>query len=121
MKIEHVILPAATAAAVFQLPACHAPAATQQNGDEPAQRSWTKRQALKQVRELISEQSAVPVSQLKPEHDFTNDLGLDSLDAVELIMNVEKAFGFTVPDEDLEKLETVGGLEGYVLGRVRKN
>ena len=45
---------------------------------------------------------------------FTNDLGADSLDTVELIMDLEKAFGITIPDEDAEKIKTVADAISYV-------
>ena len=49
-----------------------------------------------------------------PNASFTNDLGADSLDTVELIMEFEKAFGMTIPDEAAEKISTVGDAIAYI-------
>lgn len=51
---------------------------------------------------------------LKPEATFTNDLGADSLDTVELIMELEKEFNITIPDDQAEKIATVGDAIAYV-------
>ena len=60
-----------------------------------------------QVRKLVSEQLSVSESLVTPEATFAEDLGADSLDRVELVMNVEQAFGIEVPDEEAEKITTV--------------
>jgi acyl carrier protein len=52
--------------------------------------------------------------QVTPEASFTNDLGADSLDTVELVMEFEKAFNLQIPDEDAEKITTVGDAIKYI-------
>lgn len=55
------------------------------------------------VREIIIDKLGVEESQITPEASFTNDLGADSLDIVELVMGFESAFNVSIPDEDAEK------------------
>lgn len=66
------------------------------------------------VKSIIVEKLGVDESEITPEASFTNDLGADSLDTVELIMEFEKEFGMTIPDEDAEKIATVGDAIAYV-------
>ncbi len=66
------------------------------------------------VKEIIVEQLGVSADQLKPEAKFIEDLGADSLDTVELVMAFEEEFGIEVPDEDAEKLQSVGDIITYV-------
>lgn len=60
------------------------------------------------VKSIIVEKLNVDEAEVKPEASFTNDLGADSLDTVELIMEFEKAFDLQIPDEVAEKIVTVG-------------
>lgn len=60
------------------------------------------------VKEIIVEKLGVDEAEVKPEASFTNDLGADSLDTVELIMEFEKEFGISIPDEKSEGIQTVG-------------
>lgn len=66
------------------------------------------------VKDIIVEQLGVSADQLKPEAKFIEDLGADSLDTVELVMAFEEEFGIEVPDEDAEKLTSVGAIIEYV-------
>ena len=66
------------------------------------------------VVEIIVDKLGVDASEVKPEASFTNDLGADSLDTVELIMELEKEFGVTIPDSDAEKIQTVGDAIAYI-------
>lgn len=66
------------------------------------------------VKTIIVEKLGVDESQVKPEASFTNDLGADSLDTVELIMEFEKAFNINIPDEAAEKISTVGDAIAYI-------
>jgi acyl carrier protein len=59
----------------------------------------------------------VDEGQVTPEASFTNDLGADSLDTVELVMEFEKAFNLQIPDEDAEKISTVGDAVKYIQGK----
>jgi acyl carrier protein len=61
-----------------------------------------------QVRKIIIEKLSAKEADLTPEASFTNDLGADSLDQVELIMEFEKKFDITIPDDQAEKITTVG-------------
>lgn len=66
------------------------------------------------VKKIIIEELGVNDDQVKPEAKFTDDLGADSLDQVELIMRFEEEFGLEIPDEDTEKIVTVGNAVAYV-------
>lgn len=68
------------------------------------------------VKDIIVEQLGVSADQVKPEAKFIEDLGADSLDTVELVMAFEEEFGIEVPDEDAEKLQSVGDVITYVNG-----
>ena len=67
-----------------------------------------------EVKKIIIEQLGVDEAQVKPEAHFIDDLGADSLDTVELIMALEEKFGLKIPDEDAEKLVTVGKALDYI-------
>ena len=60
------------------------------------------------VKEIIVNKLGVDAAQITPEASFTNDIGADSLDTVELVMEFEKAFNLQIPDEAAEKISTVG-------------
>ncbi len=66
------------------------------------------------VKEIIVEKLGVEESEVTMEASFTNDLGADSLDTVELIMEFEKEFGITIPDDQAEKIATVGDAVAYI-------
>ncbi len=66
------------------------------------------------VKEIIVNKLGVDEAQITPQASFTNDLGADSLDTVELVMEFEKAFNLTIPDEDAEKIATVGDAIKYI-------
>ena len=66
------------------------------------------------VREIIVSKLGVEESQVTPSASFTNDLGADSLDTVELVMEFEKAFNLQIPDEDAEKIQSVGDAISYI-------
>jgi acyl carrier protein len=70
------------------------------------------------VKEIIMNKLGVDEGQITPEASFTNDLGADSLDTVELVMEFEKAFGMQIPDEDAEKIGTVGDAVKYIKTKV---
>lgn len=66
------------------------------------------------VRDIIVDKLGVNEEEVKPEASFTNDLGADSLDTVELIMEFEKEFNISIPDDQAEKIETVGDAIKYI-------
>jgi acyl carrier protein len=66
------------------------------------------------VREIIVSKLGVEDSQVTIAASFTKDLGADSLDTVELVMEFEKEFGMQIPDEDAEKIQTVGDAVTYI-------
>ena len=66
------------------------------------------------VKSIIVEKLGVDESDVAPEASFTNDLGADSLDTVELIMEFEKDFDLTIPDEEAEQIATVGDAIDYL-------
>lgn len=68
----------------------------------------------KKVVEIIVDKLSVKEAEVVPEASFTNHLGADSLDTVELIMEFEKAFEITIPDEEAEKIATVGDAIAYI-------
>jgi acyl carrier protein len=63
---------------------------------------------------IVSEQMNVEKSQVARETSFVNDLGADSLDTVELVMEFEDEFGLDIPDEDAERIQTVGEAIDYI-------
>ena len=69
------------------------------------------------VKEIIMNKLGVEEGQITMEASFTNDLGADSLDTVELVMEFEKAFNLQIPDEDAEKIGTVGDAVKYIKGK----
>jgi len=66
------------------------------------------------VAEIVAEQMGVDKAQVTGETSFVNDLGADSLDTVELVMEFEDEFDISIPDEDAEKIQTVGQAIAYV-------
>lgn len=69
------------------------------------------------IKAIIVEKLGVDEADIKRDASFTNDLGADSLDTVELIMEFEKEFDMTIPDEDAEQIATVGDAVDYVEGK----
>jgi acyl carrier protein len=66
------------------------------------------------VKDIIVEQLGVDPAQVKPEASFVNDLGADSLDTVELVMALEESFDMEIPDEEAEKIQSVGQAISYI-------
>lgn len=66
------------------------------------------------VIEIVSEQMGVSKDQVKPETDFQKDLAADSLDVVELVMELEEEFEISIKEEDQEKIKTVGNAIEYI-------
>ena len=66
------------------------------------------------VKEVIIDKLGIEVSKIESESSFVDDLGADSLDTVELIMQLEEEFGIEIPDEDAEKITTVQAAVDYI-------
>jgi acyl carrier protein len=66
------------------------------------------------VKKIIVDKLGVDETEVTPESSFTNDLGADSLDTVELIMEFENEFGLSIPDDQAEKIQTVGDAIKYI-------
>mgnify|MGYP003289766896 CR=1 FL=1 len=66
------------------------------------------------VKEIIVDKLGVDEAEVTPAASFTNDLGADSLDTVELIMALEQEFGVSIPDDEAEKISTVGAAIEYI-------
>ncbi|MEE9584578.1 MAG: acyl carrier protein [Candidatus Brocadiales bacterium] len=71
------------------------------------------------VVELVSKQMGIDAQKVTPKTSFVNDLGADSLDTVELIMEFEDAFDMNIPDEEAEKIQTVGDAIEYIEKRAK--
>ncbi|MBO1225529.1 MAG: acyl carrier protein [Candidatus Scalindua sediminis] len=81
----------------------------------------TEEQTLEErVREIIIKQVGGNNEQVTNETSFVNDLGADSLDTVELVMEFEDAFDMNIPDEDAEKIQTVGDAIKYIKEHIQK-
>ena len=70
------------------------------------------------LKEIVMDRLNAEEEQIKPEASFVEDLGADSLDIVELIMGIEEEFDIEIPDEDAEKLTTVGEAMNYVKAKL---
>jgi len=71
-------------------------------------------EVAKKVKEIIVDKLGVELPEVTSEASFTNDLGADSLDTVELIMEFEKEFDISIPDDQAEKIQTVGEAISYI-------
>jgi acyl carrier protein len=72
-----------------------------------------------QVKDLVVEELGVDLDEVTRDASFTDDLGCDSLDAIELVMAAEMEFDIEIPDDDAEKLTTVGAAIDYLAERVK--
>jgi acyl carrier protein len=70
------------------------------------------------VKKIVADQLSVDETEVKPEASFTNDLGADSLDTVELVMALEEEFDIEIPDEAAEGIATVQAAVDYINGKV---
>ncbi len=68
----------------------------------------------KKVIKIIAEKLGIDEEEVKPEASFIDDLGADSLDIVELVMELEEEYGIEIPDEDAEKIKTVQDAINYI-------
>ncbi|MCS6985215.1 MAG: acyl carrier protein [Leptospiraceae bacterium] len=80
----------------------------------------TPQEAMERVKKIIAEQLGVDEAEITNESHFIDDLGADSLDTVELVMALEEEFGIEIPDEDAEKIQTVGDVAKYIEEKLGK-
>jgi len=80
---------------------------------------WIMADIASRVKKIIIDKLGVDESEVTPEASFTNDLGADSLDTVELIMEFEKEFNISIPDEQAEGITTVGEAIAYLEDNVK--
>lgn len=78
-----------------------------------------KAEISEKVKAIIVDKLGVEASEVTPEASFSNDLGADSLDTVELIMELEKEFGISVPEDQADKLQTVADVENYIAANTK--
>jgi acyl carrier protein len=76
-----------------------------------------EQQLFEQVKKVVVEQLGVSESEITREASFVDDLGADSLDTVELVMALEEAFSTEIPDEDAEKIKTIGNTVTYIMSQ----
>ena len=77
----------------------------------------TKSEIEKVVKEVVVEQLGVDAGEVTENASFVDDLGADSLDTVELVMAFEEKFGLEIPDDDAEKILTVGDAVTYIVSK----
>ena len=77
-----------------------------------------RNELLQKVKEIVADKLSISADQVTEDASFIDDLGADSLDTVELVMALEDEFDLDIPDEDAEKLTTVGKAIDYVLGHL---
>lgn len=75
---------------------------------------------FEKIQEIVADKLGVEKSKISMEASFIDDLGADSLDTVELIMNMEEDFDIEIPDEDAENLRTVGDVVKYLDSKIEK-
>jgi acyl carrier protein len=87
----------------------------------PTEQNFMAEKSIEEkVKDIIVEQLGVNPEQVTPQASFIEDLGADSLDIVELVMAFEEEFSVEVPDEDAEKLQTVGDVVKYIEERAKQ-
>ena len=79
-----------------------------------------REELLKKIKAIAADKLSISEEQVTPEASFIDDLGADSLDTVELVMALEDEFNMDIPDEEAEKLTTVGKAMDYILANLPK-
>ena len=80
--------------------------------------NMTNEELMEKLKKIVVDRLGVDEEEIKPEASFVDDLGADSLDIVELVMALEETFDIEIPDEEAEKLTTVGAAYEYVKGKL---
>ena len=78
----------------------------------------TREEIQQKVIDIVAEQMGIDKSEITPETSFVNDLNADSLDTVELVMELEDEFETNIPDEEAEKIQTVGAAINYIMEHI---
>jgi acyl carrier protein len=86
-----------------------------EGGKQVSAEEVNNQEVLDKVTDIISEQMGVDKSEIARETSFINDLNADSLDTVELVMEFEDEFDMSIPDEEAEKIQTVGAAVDYIV------
>ena len=89
-------------------------------GDETKEEKSVSDETEEKVIEIVAEQMGVDKSEITRETSFVNDLNADSLDTVELVMEFEDEFELSIPDEEAEKIQTVGQAIDYIRDHAKK-
>jgi len=79
-----------------------------------------EQQVMEKVKKVVVDQLGVSESEVTKESSYVDDLGADSLDTVELVMALEESFGTEIPDEEAEKIKTVGDTVNYIIKHAKK-
>jgi acyl carrier protein len=82
--------------------------------------SQQSNELVQKIKQIIVEQLSVEEAKVKPEASFTEDLGADSLDVVELVMAFEQAFNIEISDESAGKIKTVGDVISHIGGLIKE-
>ncbi len=72
------------------------------------------------IHAILIEKLGIPDSQITPDASFVRDLGIDSLDYAELVMEFEQTFDIRIPDDDAEKMQTIGQAVAYIESKIKK-
>jgi acyl carrier protein len=78
----------------------------------------TTESVQKKITEIITEKLGIPESEVTPDASFVKDLGIDSLDYAELVMEFEQTFDIKIPDDDAERMNTIGSAVNYIQGKL---
>ena len=78
-----------------------------------------REELMKKIKSIVSDKLSIGEEQITEEASFIDDLGADSLDTVELVMALEDEFNMDIPDEEAEKLTTIGKAMDYILTNVK--
>lgn len=74
----------------------------------------------KKVAQILVDKLGIAESEITPDANFVKDLGIDSLDYAEIVMEFEQSFNIRIPDDDAEKLQTFGEAVNYIQGKIKK-
>lgn len=82
--------------------------------------AMTSQEIESKIFDIVAKQLNIERANIKRESSFVNDLGADSLDTVELVMEIEEAFSLSIPDEDAQKIQQVGDAISYIEKRMNQ-